>query len=113
MVTTNAAGQLTLTGLPTGAVTMETSATAFVTQQQTVTLVTGTNTVVIALPETQPNVAATVTRAARPFDLNADLSVPAAGGSRFHVSFVNKNPVPYAALTIDTQAGFAPEQVVI
>jgi hypothetical protein len=113
VVTTDGAGRFTLAGLRTGPVTLDVSASGFVSQQQTVTIAEGANDVLVALPEVQPDIAVTVTWGPQPFDLDAHLSGPGSGGTRFHVSFVNKNPVPYAGLTMDTQAGFGPEQVVI
>jgi hypothetical protein len=111
--TTDANGRFSLAGLRTGSATLEVSASGFVTQQQAVTVTEGSTEVVVALPEVGPNIAVTVTWAAQPFDLDAHLSGPGAGGTRFHVSFVNKNPVPYAGLTMDTAAGFGPEQIVV
>jgi hypothetical protein len=112
-ITTDGTGGFALTGLAPGSLTLTVSAPGFVTQQQPVTVTEGTAEVVVALPEVGPNIAITVTWAALPFDLDAHLSGPGAGSTRFHVSFVNKNPVPYASLTMDTAAGFGPEQIVV
>lgn len=113
-VVADGSGRLTLTNLAAGTVTLDVSAPGYVPQRQAVAVVAGmTSQILVALPPIQPAIAITLSWSPRPPDLDAHLSGPGPGGGRFHVSFLNRDPVPYASLIRDGQTGFGPEQIVI
>lgn len=113
-VLTDASGAFTFAELQSGPVTVEASASGFINQTLQTTLdPEAANSLVFALPQVSPDIALTLTWGAQPQDLDAHLSGPASGGGRFHLRFNNPNPETYASLTLDSQTGFGPEQVII
>jgi hypothetical protein len=112
--TTDANGAFSLTGLDPGTYQATVSASGFITLTQNVTVAADvTSQFTFSLAVGFADITFTLTWGATPVDLDAHLSGPAPGGARFHASFVDPNPVPYASLTLQDGNGFGPEQVVI
>ncbi|MFN8633984.1 MAG: carboxypeptidase-like regulatory domain-containing protein [Chloroflexota bacterium] len=111
--TTDANGAFLIQGIDVGAYQATASAPGFTSQTLPVTIGAGTTAQVAFLLGTAfPDITFTLVWGAQPVDLDAHLSGPS-GGGRFHASFLNPNPVPYASLTVQDDDGFGPEQIVI
>ena len=112
-------GRFVLSNAPAGARTLRTSATGFVTETRTVTIVTGSNTEQsIALTPGRPGGEITIvlTWSSEPRDLDAHLSGPNRSGGRFHIYYANAaqpQPNPYATLDVDDVVSFGPETITI
>jgi hypothetical protein len=112
--TTDAAGGFSFGALEVGTYQVTITAPGFITLTQTITISPGATTPLTFLLATAfSDVTITLTWGAQPVDLDLHLSGPAPGGARFHASFVDPNPVPYASLTLEDDNGFGPEQLVI
>jgi hypothetical protein len=109
-------GVYTLTNAPAGAQTVQTSASGFTTRTDPVTIAAaGTTTFSTSLVPTGTgsNITIVLNWDAQPPDLDSYLTGPTTTGGRFTVSYVNRNPVPYASLDVDDTNGFGPETITV
>ena len=117
--TTQSNGRFTLNNAPSGNQTLRTTASGFVTETRTVTIVAGgTVDQAISLTPIRAGGAITIvlTWGAQPLDLDAHLSGPNRSGGRFHVYFADRSEPtssPYASLDVDDQVSFGPETITI
>src|SRR5205823_1023682 len=112
---TNASGVYTLSNLPVGAQSAQTSASGFATRTDPVTIAAGATTpfsVALVPNSSAGNITIVLSWGAQPGDLDAHLTGPKTGG-RFHVYFGDRAPVTYATLDVDRTTGFGPETVTI
>lgn len=117
-VTTNSLGVATLTGLPSGAVSVGVTANGYVAASQTATLgcTTAANTVTIALsPSTGAGSLVSgqfrviLTWGQNPDDIDSHLTGPAADGTRWHVYFSAKTGGDMCGLDVDDMSSYGPE----
>lgn len=117
-VTTNSLGVATLTGLPSGMVSVGVTANGYVAASQTATLgcTTAANTVTVALsPSTGTGSLVTgqfrviLTWGQNPADLDSHLTGPAADATRWHVYFNGKTSGDMCGLDVDDVSSYGPE----
>jgi uncharacterized protein YfaP (DUF2135 family) len=117
--TTGSDGRFVLNGVPSGDRNLRTSASGFVTETRTVTVVAGGSVdQSIALTPGRPGGEITIvlTWGSQPMDLDAHLSGPNRSGGRFHIYFADPSepqPSPYATLDVDDVTSFGPETITI
>ena len=114
--TTNGSGVYTLANAPSGSRSVTVSATSFSSRTDTVSIAaTGTTVFSTALVPTSAggNITIVLTWGANPQDLDAHLTGPMAGGSRFHTYWGNPAAVAYATLDVDDTNGFGPETITV
>ena len=112
--TTSGTGAYTLTLVPAGLQSVQTSAPGFTSRTDPVTVVANVTTTfsTALLPAgSSGNIAIVLTWAATPTDLDSHLVGPVLPSGRFHCYYGAPNPVPYAQLDIDDTNGFGPETI--
>lgn len=114
--TSDATGIATIPDTPTGTFTLIVSKAGYVTYQQSITLVVGPNSVIVAL---SPQLATgqmrfVLTWGENPADLDSHLTGPDTAGGRFHVYFGDRNPTGADAnLDVDDTSSYGPETITI
>jgi hypothetical protein len=117
--TTGSNGRFVLTNIGSGARTVRTTASGYVMEVRTVTVIAGSTVEqAIALTTVRPGGEITIvlTWGAQPSDLDAHLSGPNRSGGRFHLFYANPAaplPSPYASLDVDDLVSFGPETITI
>jgi hypothetical protein len=114
--TTNTTGAYTINNAPSGARTVSTSASGFVSRTDSVTIApSGTTTFSTALVPATAGGAITIvlTWGAQPTDLDSYLTGPTPDGGRFQMSFFEPEPTPYVSLDVDDTTSFGPETTTI
>jgi len=117
--TTGSDGRFVLSGVPSGTRTLRTSASGFVTETRTVTVVAGSSleqAIALTPGRAGGEITIVLTWGAQPSDLDAHLSGPDRSGGRFHIYYANKSAPssnPYATLDVDDLVSFGPETITI
>lgn len=115
--TTDETGTFTIPGMATGTFTMTITADGYLDVTiENVVIVEGRNDLdPLVVTEAPPAGAYRIvlTWGERPSDLDSHLTGPTAGGGRFHVYFVQMNPVSYASLDRDDVSSFGPETITV
>jgi hypothetical protein len=117
--TTGSNGRFTITNVASGARIIRTSASGFVTETRTVTIVAGTTVeqaIALTPGRAGGEITIVLTWGGQPRDLDAHLSGPNRSGGRFHLYYANPSapsPSPYATLDVDDILSFGPETITI
>jgi hypothetical protein len=115
--TTDATGTFLITDIATGTYTMSITADGFLeVVLENVVITDGLNELDPTVVTEAPPAGAyriVLTWGQRPSDLDSHLTGPTAGGERFHVYFVQMNPVSYASLDRDDVTSFGPETITV
>lgn len=117
--TTASNGRFTLANIGSGSRTVRTTASGYIMEVRTVTVVAGTTVEqAIALTVVRPGGEITIvmTWGGQPADLDAHLSGPNRSGGRFHLYYADRSapsPSPYASLDVDDVSSFGPETITI
>ncbi len=112
--TTSGTGAYTLTLVPAGLQSVQTSAPGYTSRTDSVTVVASTTTTfstALVPASSSGNIAIVLTWGATPLDLDSHLVGPVLPSGRFHCYYAAPNPVPYAQLDIDDTDGFGPETI--
>lgn len=122
--TTDGGGNYTINNVPTGVQTVNFSATGFVSQTDSTTVVDNqshnVNMSLLTNAYAANKVIAVLSWGSNPTDLDSHLYVPTGQSSTYHIDYNNKgdsdgtlNTIPFAGLDTDEVQGYGPETIAI
>ncbi len=113
---TNASGVYTIPNAPAGSRNVQTSATGYITRNDTVNITAGgTTTFSTSLVAVGSGINITIVLSwlATPRDLDSHTVGPDGSGGRFHCYYGDRTPVPFCSLDHDVVTGFGPETTTV
>jgi len=117
--TTDAVGRFDISNVPTGSLTLQTTAADFTTDTRALNVVEGQNpelSIALVPITNAAEIRLVLTWANQPADVDAHLSGPTTDGGRFHISFLDREHPdvnPYVGLDVDDVSSFGPETITI
>lgn len=113
---TNGSGVYSIPNAPAGSRTVTTSATGYITRNDTVNITAGGTTTFspsLVSAAAGNNITIVLNWAATPRDLDSHTVGPDGVGGRFHCYYANPNPVAFCSLDHDVTQGFGPETTTV